>query len=69
MDEAEALCDRIAIIDGGRIVAQGTADELKAAVHGEAGARSSGDANRGLHGVYGARLGGRRAEDEEDDDE
>ena len=29
MDEAEALCDRIAIIDGGRIVAQGTADELK----------------------------------------
>jgi ABC-2 type transport system ATP-binding protein len=32
MDEAEALCDRIAIIDGGRIVAQGTADELKVAV-------------------------------------
>jgi ABC-2 type transport system ATP-binding protein len=31
MDEAEALCDRIAIIDGGRIVAQGTADELKRA--------------------------------------
>ena len=32
MDEAEALCDRIAIIDGGRIVALGTADELKRAV-------------------------------------
>jgi ABC-2 type transport system ATP-binding protein len=32
MDEAEALCDRIAIIDGGRIVAEGTADELKEAV-------------------------------------
>ncbi|MGH2516872.1 MAG: ABC transporter ATP-binding protein, partial [Ktedonobacterales bacterium] len=32
MDEAEALCDRLAIIDGGRIVAQGTTEELKAAV-------------------------------------
>lgn len=29
MDEAEALCDRVAIIDQGRIVAQGTIDELK----------------------------------------
>jgi ABC-2 type transport system ATP-binding protein len=32
MDEAEALCDRVAIIDQGRIVAQGTVDELKQAV-------------------------------------
>jgi ABC-2 type transport system ATP-binding protein len=32
MDEAEALCDRVAIIDQGRIVALGTADELKRAV-------------------------------------
>jgi ABC-2 type transport system ATP-binding protein len=32
MDEAEALCDRIAIIDQGRIVALGTIDELKRAV-------------------------------------
>jgi ABC-2 type transport system ATP-binding protein len=29
MDEAEALCDRVAIIDEGRIVAQGAVDELK----------------------------------------
>lgn len=29
MDEAEALCDRVAIIDQGRIVALGRADELK----------------------------------------
>jgi ABC-2 type transport system ATP-binding protein len=29
MDEAEALCDRVAIIDQGRIVAVGTVDELK----------------------------------------
>jgi ABC-2 type transport system ATP-binding protein len=28
MDEAEALCDRIALVDQGRIVAQGTPEEL-----------------------------------------
>jgi ABC-2 type transport system ATP-binding protein len=32
MDEADALCDRVAIIDGGRIVALNTADGLKHAV-------------------------------------
>src|SRR5207245_3675940 len=32
MDEAEALCDRVAIIDKGRIVAMGTVNELKQAV-------------------------------------
>jgi len=34
MDEAE-LCDRIAIIDGGKIMALGTPDELKAVVGGD----------------------------------
>ncbi len=29
MEEAEALCDRIAIIDAGRIIAMGTPAELK----------------------------------------
>ncbi|NLA00737.1 ATP-binding cassette domain-containing protein [Rhodococcus hoagii] len=29
LDEAEALADRIAVLDGGRIVAEGSADELK----------------------------------------
>jgi len=32
MDEAEALCDRVAIIDQGRIVALGTTEELKRTV-------------------------------------
>jgi ABC-2 type transport system ATP-binding protein len=32
MDEAEALCDRVAIIDKGRIMAMGTVEELKQAV-------------------------------------
>jgi ABC-2 type transport system ATP-binding protein len=30
MEEAETLCDRLAIIDHGRIIAQGTLDELRA---------------------------------------
>jgi ABC-2 type transport system ATP-binding protein len=32
MDEAEALCDRIAFLVGGRIVAEGTSEELRARV-------------------------------------
>jgi ABC-2 type transport system ATP-binding protein len=34
MDEAETLCDRIAIVDGGKIIAIGTPAELKAMVKG-----------------------------------
>jgi ABC-2 type transport system ATP-binding protein len=34
MDEADALCDRLAIIDHGRIIAQGTPFELKASIPG-----------------------------------
>ncbi len=35
LDEADALCDRIAIIDYGKIVAEGTSEELKRAVAGD----------------------------------
>jgi ABC-2 type transport system ATP-binding protein len=34
MDEAESLCDRIAIVDGGKIIALDTPAGLKATVHG-----------------------------------
>lgn len=30
MDEVERLCDRVALIDAGRIIAQGTPDDLQA---------------------------------------
>ncbi len=35
LDEADALCDRIAIIDQGKIVAEGTPEELKREVAGD----------------------------------
>jgi ABC-2 type transport system ATP-binding protein len=35
LEEADALCDRLAIIDRGKIVAEGTSDELKQAVAGD----------------------------------
>ena len=35
LDEADALCDRVAIIDHGQIVAEGTPDELKREVSGD----------------------------------
>jgi ABC-2 type transport system ATP-binding protein len=34
LEEADQLADRIAVIDGGRIIAEGTADELKQGVSG-----------------------------------
>ena len=35
LEEADALCNRVAIIDHGKIVAEGTPDELKRAVAGD----------------------------------
>ena len=34
LDEADQLADQIAVLDGGRIVAQGTAEELKRQIPG-----------------------------------
>ncbi len=58
MDEAERLCDRISIIDRGRIVALGTAAELKASV---------GEAAETMEDVFFALVG--RTWGDEDDDE
>jgi ABC-2 type transport system ATP-binding protein len=51
MDEAERLCDRVAIMDHGKIIALGTPQQLIASVGGEhivefAAARRAGDAAR-----------------------
>ena len=35
LEEADALCDTIAVVDRGKIIARGTADELKSQVGGE----------------------------------
>jgi ABC-2 type transport system ATP-binding protein len=35
LEEADQLTDRISVIDGGRVIAEGTSDELKAAVGGD----------------------------------
>ena len=35
LDEADALCDRIAIMDHGQVVAEGTPDELKREISGD----------------------------------
>ena len=49
LDEADALCDRIAIIDYGKIVAEGTPEELKRAIAGDVVTLSvAGDQERAL---------------------
>ena len=35
LEEADELADRVAIVDRGRVVAEGTSDELKNALHGD----------------------------------
>jgi ABC-2 type transport system ATP-binding protein len=35
LEEADLLCDRIAVIDLGRVIAEGTSDQLKAKIGGE----------------------------------
>jgi ABC-2 type transport system ATP-binding protein len=67
MDEADALCDRIAIIDGGRIVAMDTPEALKRQV----GALQGRDGPASLHDVF-MHFTGRNWEEfegEEEDEE
>jgi ABC-2 type transport system ATP-binding protein len=51
LDEADALCDRILIIDHGEIVAQGTPDELKQRVSGDVITFTLADAGRAAEAV------------------
>jgi len=65
MDEAEALCDRIAIIDGGRIVALDTAEALKRQV----GKAQGMDREATLTEVFMTYTGRDWEEDEDEDSE
>jgi len=47
LDEADQLCDRLAIIDGGRIKALGSPGELKAALGGDTLSLTVGEADMG----------------------
>lgn len=64
MDEADRLCDRIAIINGGRIVALDTPQALKAMI----GARSGSNGHTSMEDVFMA-LTGRSLDDDEPEDE
>jgi ABC-2 type transport system ATP-binding protein len=58
LDEADHLADRLAIVDRGRVVVEGTPDELKAGLRGDAvdiGLASGADAERATTAL--ARLG------------
>ena len=48
LEEADALCDRLAIIDHGRIQAEGTPDELKRQIAGDLVTVGVGDGERAL---------------------
>jgi ABC-2 type transport system ATP-binding protein len=49
LDEAEKLADRILILAGGRIIADGSADQLARRIAGEAEIRWTRDGNRYVH--------------------
>ncbi len=60
LDEADALCDRIFIIDHGKIVASGTPEELKRRISGDLVTFEVDDAARATAGAGRGRRGARR---------
>jgi ABC-2 type transport system ATP-binding protein len=54
LDEAEKLADRILILAGGRIIADGSADQLSRSVAGQAEVRWSDDGQRFVHSTMDA---------------
>ena len=48
LEEADQFANRIAIVDRGRVVADGTADQLKSALHGDSVLLEVPDANRAM---------------------
>jgi ABC-2 type transport system ATP-binding protein len=69
MDEADALCDQIAIIDGGRIVAQGTPEQLKRDVAATMGLDHPATLTEVFLAYTGRDWEEDEAEDEDEDDE
>ncbi len=53
MDEAEILCDRVAIVDHGRVIALGTPHELIASLGTREGGHAPRDARGRVHGADG----------------
>jgi ABC-2 type transport system ATP-binding protein len=61
LDEADALCDRILIIDHGKIVAEGSPAELKRRISGDIVSFEVGDAGERARGVLAEQPGVRDA--------
>jgi ABC-2 type transport system ATP-binding protein len=59
LEEADELADTIAVVDTGKIIAKGTADELKAQVGGGEGPRAAGPGAAGARRSGWQRGGGR----------
>jgi ABC-2 type transport system ATP-binding protein len=62
LDEADALCDRILIIDHGAIVASGTPDELKRRISGDVVTLALGDRAEMARALLAAQPGVREAQ-------